>query len=150
MTHPLLGFLCALVLCGAAPGQAPRITKVDPPNWWAKMPKPMLLVKGEHLDGATFRLSDRKLHVERTVVSQNGHWAQVWLSGSPEKAETVEFVAERHGAAARMEYRFEQRKAGSDRASDKGGFAGFSSNDAMYLIMTDRFADGDPSNDQQP
>jgi neopullulanase len=150
MTHSLQGLLCALALSGVAPGQVPHITKVDPPNWWAKMPKPMLLVKGEHLDGATFRLSDRKLHVERTVVSQNGHWAQVWLSGSPEKAETVELVAERHGAAARMEYRFEQRKAGSDGASGKGGFAGFSSKDAMYLIMTDRFADGDPSNDQQP
>jgi neopullulanase len=150
MAHPLRVLLFGLVLSGTMIGQSPLITKVDPPNWWAKMPKPMLLVKGEHLDGATFRLSDRKLHVERTVVSQNGHWAQVWLSGSPEKAETVEFVAERHGAAARMEYRFEQRKAGSDGASDKGGFAGFSSNDAMYLIMTDRFADGDPSNDQQP
>jgi neopullulanase len=150
MTHSLRGLLCALVLSGAALGQVPHITKVDPPNWWAKMPKPMLLVKGEHLDGARFHLSDRKLHVERTVVSQNGHWAQVWLSGSPEKAETVELVAERHGATARMEYRFEQRKAGSDGTSPTGGFAGFSSKDAMYLIMTDRFADGDPSNDRQP
>ena len=149
MTHTLRGLLCALVLNGVALGQVPHITKIDPPNWWAKMPKPMLLVKGEHLDGAAFRLSDTKLRVERAVVSQNGHWAQVWLSGSPEKAETVELVAERHGAAARMEYRFEQRKAGSDGASSKGGFAGFSSADAMYLIMTDRFADGDPSNDQQ-
>ena len=150
MTHLLRVLLCGLVLSGAAVGQAPQMTKVDPPNWWAKMPKPMLLVKGEHLDGATFRLSDRKLRVERTVVSQNGHWAQVWLSGSPEKAETIELIAERQGAAARMEYRFEQRKAGSDGASGAGGFAGFSSKDAMYLIMTDRFADGDPSNDQQP
>ena len=150
MAHPLRVLLFGLVLCGTMMGQSPLITKVDPPNWWAKMPKPMLLVKGEHLDGATFSLSDRKLHVERTVLSQNGHWAQVWLSGSPEKAETVELVAERHGAAARLEYRFEQRKAGSDGASNKGGFAGFSSKDAMYLIMTDRFADGDRSNDQQP
>src|ERR1700710_557072 len=85
--------------------QAPVMTKVDPPNWWAKMPKAMLLVKGEHLDGASFKLSDRKLHVEKTVVSANGHWAQVWLSGSPEKAETVELVAERAGQSARMEYR---------------------------------------------
>jgi len=150
MTHLLRALLCGLVLSGAAVGQAPQMTKVDPPNWWAKMPKPMLLVKGEHLDGATFRLSDRKLRVERTVVSQNGHWAQVWLSGSPEKAETVELIAERQGAAARMEYRFEQRKAGSDGVSGAGGFAGFSSKDVMFLIMTDRFADGDPSNDQQP
>src|SRR5580692_3661090 len=150
MTHLLRAVLCGLVLSGAGVGQAPQMTKVDPPNWWAKMPKPMLLVKGEHLDGATFRLTDRKLRVERTVVSQNGHWAQVWLSGSPAKAETVELIADRQGAAARMEYRFEQRRAGSDGASRTGGFAGFSSKDVMYLVMTDRFADGDPSNDYQP
>jgi len=29
----------------------------------------------------------------------------------------------------------------------KGRFQGFSSNDLLYLIMTDRFADGDPTND---
>jgi neopullulanase len=146
----LLWLVCGLVLSGAAFGQvgdAVRIDKVDPPNWWAKMPKAMLLVKGENLDGATFRLSDIALRVERTVVSQNGHWAQIWLSRSPEKAETVELIAERHGVAARMEYRFEARRAGGSGAQ---GFAGFSSKDVMYLIMTDRFADGDPSNDQQP
>src|ERR1700723_1154862 len=150
MTHLLRVLLCGLVLSGAAVGQAPQMTKVDPPNWWAKMPKPMLLVKGEHLDGATFRLSDRKLRVERTVVSQNGHWAQVWLRGSPEKAETVELIADRQGATARMEYRFEQRSEARDGASRTGGDAGFSSKGLMYLIMTDRFADGNPSNDQQP
>ncbi len=123
--------------------QAPVMTKVDPPNWWAAMPKPMLLVQGEHLDGATFKLSDRKLRVEKTVVSANGHWAQVWLSASPEKAETVDLVAERGGVSARIAYRFEERKAAT------AGFAGFSAKDVMYLIMTDRFADGDPSNDRQ-
>ncbi len=123
--------------------QAPVMTKVDPPNWWARMPKAMLLVQGEHLDGATFRLSDRKLKVERTTVSANGHWAQVWLSGSPEKAETVELSAVARGETAKVEYRFEERKAASS------GFAGFSSKDVVYLIMTDRFADGDTTNDMQ-
>jgi neopullulanase len=150
MAFSLRSLLCVLVLSLAAPGQVPQITKVDPPNWWAKLPKPMLLVKGEHLDGASFRLSDKTLRVEKTVASQNGHWAQVWLSSSPVKAETVELVADRHGAIAQTEYRFEQRNAGSTGASPSTGFAGFSSKDTMYLIMTDRFADGDPSNDYQP
>ncbi|MCU1323153.1 MAG: Cyclomaltodextrinase [Acidobacteriaceae bacterium] len=131
------------LLGSVALAQSPVMTKVDPPNWWAKMPKAMLLVQGEHLDGAAFKVSDKKLRVERTIVSANGHWAQVWLSGSPEKAETVDVIAERAGQSARMQYRFAERKAASD------GFAGFSSKDVMYLIMTDRFADGDASNDWQ-
>ena len=45
----LLWLACGLVLSGAAFGQAGdavRIEKVDPPNWWAKMPKAMLLLGG--------------------------------------------------------------------------------------------------------
>ena len=30
-----------------ASAQAPRITKIDPPNWWVGLPDPMLLVYGE-------------------------------------------------------------------------------------------------------
>jgi hypothetical protein len=41
--------LLALVLTVSAFAQSPRIEKIDPPNWWARMPAPMLLVKGENL-----------------------------------------------------------------------------------------------------
>ena len=143
MLRKLLMVGVVAISSGVLLAQAPVMTKVDPPNWWAKMPKAMLLVQGQHLDGAAFKVSDRKLRVEKTTVSANGHWAQVWLSGSPEKAETVQLVAERGGQSARMEYRFEDRRPADE------GFAGFSSKDVMYLIMTDRFADGDASNDSQ-
>ncbi|MGA7158115.1 MAG: alpha-amylase family glycosyl hydrolase [Acidobacteriaceae bacterium] len=115
--------------------------KVDPPNWWAGMPAPMLLVRGEGLRGATFSVSDAALKVEKVVASENGHWAQVWLSASPSEAETVTLTARDGGEEAVARYRFEKRRAASD------GFAGFSSRDVMYLILTDRFADGDLRND---
>jgi glycosidase len=118
-----------------------RMVKVDPPNWFAGMPKPMLLVNGEGLSGATFTLSDAALGVEKTVVSENGHWAQVWLTASPKQAETVRLTAARGAAKAEVSYTFAARRAATD------GFAGFSSRDVMYLIMTDRFADGDAAND---
>jgi hypothetical protein len=34
---------------GQVAADALKIEKVDPPNWWATMPKPMLLVRGELL-----------------------------------------------------------------------------------------------------
>ena len=69
----------------AAAQDAVRMEKVDPPNWWAGMPAPMLLVKGEGLMGAAFTVSDAALRVEKVVPSANGHWAQVWLSASPKQ-----------------------------------------------------------------
>jgi len=141
----------SLVLCGAvcaqsvgAPssnGDVLTIIKVDPPNWWAGMPAPMLLVRGEGLQAATFSVSDRALKIEKVVASENGHWAQVWLSASPMKPETVTLRARSGDANAEVSYVFGSRRPAGD------GFAGFSSRDVMYLIMTDRFADGDRTND---
>ena len=134
----------ALAMAGTACAHAqtaPRIDKVDPPNWWAGMPKPMLLVRGEGFQGASFRLSDAHLKVERATVSENGHWAQVWLSASPAKAETVQLRVARGGDHAEAPYTFAERKPAS------AGFAGFNASDVMYLIMQDRFADGDLNND---
>ena len=133
---------CLLVAVGAARAQETlKVLKVDPPNWYATLPKPMLLVRGEGLTGATFRLSDPALQVERTTVSANGHWAQVWLSASPAKAETVQLEARRGREHVEQPYTFQARRAAGD------GMAGFSAKDVMYLIVTDRFADGDLNND---
>src|SRR5690242_19156069 len=74
------------------------ITKIDPPNWWANLPKPMLLVEGEHLEGAKFAVSDPSIAITRTRISDNGHWAELWLSASPAKPETVQIQAESNGA----------------------------------------------------
>jgi glycosidase len=117
-----------------------KLLKIDPPNWWAAMPKPMLLVEGERLDGAHFHLSDHALHLERTNISPNGHWAELWLASSPVKPETITIAVDGPNGKATSTYRFDERR------KSQSGFAGFSSKDVMYLIMTDRFADGDPSN----
>jgi glycosidase len=141
----------SLALCGAsgaqtaaAPSSKPdalSILKIDPPNWWATLPKPMLLVQGTGLHDATFTLSDLSLHIEKAVPSENGHYIQLWLSASPAAPETVTLTAHLGTAKVDAPYTFLPRHAPSD------GFAGFSSRDLLYLIMTDRFADGDPTND---
>ncbi|WP_260472998.1 alpha-amylase family glycosyl hydrolase [Edaphobacter aggregans] len=138
----MCGVFGAALVCGLgeAVAQAPRMTKVDPPNWWAEMPKAMLLVQGENLSGARFHVSDARVRVEKTKISANGHWAQLWLSASPVKAETVTITAQANGGTTTLPFTFAARRKSDD------GFAGFSSKDVMYLIMTDRFADGDATN----
>ncbi len=124
----------------AAANNLPSITKIDPPNWWASMPKPMLLLKGDHLDAAKFSLSDKALHIEHTHISENGHWAELWLTASPTKPETIKITAQNSAGRVNAPFTFAERRETRD------GFSGFSSKDVLYLIMTDRFADGDTSN----
>jgi len=64
--------LLVLPLVVHAQENTPRMVKVDPPNWWPAMPAPMLLIQGEHLDGAQFHLSDKALQVRRMHISETG------------------------------------------------------------------------------
>ena len=121
-----------------------KLIKVDPPNWFATLPKPMLLVCGKGLKDGVFTLSDRSLRIDKTVASENGDWAELWLAASPDRAETVQLTVTRGTEHEAMSYTFAARRDPQD------GFAGFSSADVMYLIMTDRFVDGDTSNDDSP
>jgi len=141
-SRSLRGYAVLLPMAAAiAAAQAPKMSKIDPPNWWATMPKPMLLIQGENLTRAQFRLSDTSIRVQRTKVSDNGHWAELWLASSPLKPETVTITAITASGTATSRYNFDARHKPTE------GFAGFSSRDTMYLIMTDRFADGDHTND---
>ncbi|QHN02611.1 alpha-amylase [Granulicella sp. WH15] len=132
--------LLLLLVASTAFAQSPVISKIDPPNWWPAMPAPMLLLRGENLAAASFTLSDKSLHITSTHISPNGHYAELFLSASPAHSEEVKITARNASGQTVTPYVFAPRRASSE------DFAGFSSKDVMYLILTDRFADGDASN----
>lgn len=140
MLSRFVAIILSLFFSGLSLGaQAPHIDKIDPPNWWINMPAPMLLVKGDHLNDGHFTAGP--LAIERTTISRNGHWAELWLSKEATAAGEITLKVETPQGKARVPFRFDVRRGTND------GFAGFSSRDVMYLVMTDRFADGDRSND---
>jgi glycosidase len=135
--------VCGLQKVGAqAGGGAPAIEKIDPPGWWVALPEPMLLVHGEHLKNAKFAVSGRGVGIVRTQASENGHWAFVWLRTANAAAQTLKITARNASGEAKSSYKLAERMDGAD------AHKGFSAADAMYLIMTDRFADGNTANDE--
>ncbi len=128
--------------CAAAPaGGAPCVYQADPPNWWTQMPSPMVLLYGRNLGGAYILATGRGISVSRTQFSANGHYAFVWLKSTAAGPQTIHISIATSGGSTSLPFRFAARTAAKDN------FQGFSAADAMYLIMTDRFADGDPAND---
>jgi neopullulanase len=120
---------------------APRIDKIDPPNWWSGFPDPMLLVRGENLGQAHFTVSGKAVSLLRSQVSANGHWAFLWLSTKDAPPQSLSIVAANSYGQARGTF------ALTARNRDPAAQRGLSSADALYLIMTDRFADGDVPGD---
>ena len=102
----------------------------------------MLLVHGENLNRARFTLDSNGVTLDRTQTSDNGHWAFLWLRASHAAPQTLWVTATNREGQARHAFKLARR------SRDPNAHRGFSSADALYLIMTDRFADGNPANNQ--
>jgi neopullulanase len=120
----------------------PGITKIDPPNWFTQLPNSLLLVHGQHLDGTTFTLRNTTAQITETTISANGHWAFLGFDAEAAKPGTMEIVATNAHGSVSMPYTLSALRPAAE------GPRGFGPADVMYLIMPDRFADGDPANDK--
>jgi neopullulanase len=134
----------AALLVSAAPAvpQAPVVEKVDPPNWWAdhSIDPVRLLIRGRHLAGA--RLDCPRLSCSAARVSPSGTYAFVDVTIPRGLAPGAYPLTLRTGSGSAPVPFVISQPLPSD-----GRFQGFGSDDVLYLIMPDRFADGDPAND---
>ena len=128
-------------------GAGPVITKVEPPEWWIGFPNPMLMLTGENLQSAKVTVSAPSVRVARTLEGRNGHYLFVWLdiskTASPEK---ITLEVSTAGGKGTAQLRLERRDPAGAGTSNRPGFRGFTADDVIYLIMPDRFADGDQAN----
>lgn len=125
-----------------APATAPRIDKIDPPDWFAGLPDPMLLLHGEGFKGARFQVAGKGVTLARSQVSENGHWAFLWLASTNKSHQQLQISAVNSAGKAQSLFLLKERRTSPQLHQ------GFNTSDAMYLIMPDRFADGDSTNDE--
>ena len=132
-----------LALSGLGAGQAPVVRKIEPPNWWVDfMPDLSLLLTGENLSGAHAATASKGVRILGSDASANGHYLFVRLQVLSPTPSTIllEVNTPSGSTSVRLPLLF--------RADSRSRFEGFSQDDVIYLIMPDRFADGDPSNNE--
>jgi neopullulanase len=123
---------------------APVVTKVEPPSWWVGLtPEVMLLLSGHDLEATHVECNLPTLRVSRTQATAGGNYLFVWLKIG---ADTKSGTAVCRITAPKGTTSFELPIAA--RAPKLGKFQGLSQDDVMYLLMPDRFANGDPTNDE--
>ena len=123
---------------------APTVTKVEPPNWWVGLtPDLMILLSGHGLQANKVTCNLPEVVVERTQATQGGDYLFVWIKFAPRmrSGTIVCRITTLHGDTS-FEVPVSNREATAKR------FHGLSSDDVLYLIMPDRFANGDPANDE--
>jgi len=147
---PRLLFVAALLFAGvsSAAAQMPEVLRSDPPGWWvgSSLNPIRILIRGRNLRGARaapvgggFRV------VGAPKVNGSARYMFVDVAIAPNAqpgARTLKISSPDGSTAAQFEI--------LPRLNRSGRFQGFSSDDVMYLIMIDRFSDGDQSNNDPP
>ena len=134
-----------LALSALVQAQAPAVRKLEPPIWWVNYtPEVTLLLTGENLTGAKAE-SSATVKVIGAEASANGHYFFLHLRLGPKLASgTIPLRLITSSGSTTVQFPL------LARADSHNHFEGISRDDVIYLIMPDRFADGDPSNDQPP
>ena len=123
---------------------AQQVTRVEPLSWWTDMKTPLqLMVQGSGISAYDVAIEGGK-GVSLTKVSKaespNYLFADVEIAPNAEPG-TYYIVFTKDGESFKYPYEIAAREKGSaERRS-------FTTADIIYLIMPDRFANGDESND---
>ncbi|WP_234734074.1 glycoside hydrolase family 13 protein [Tellurirhabdus bombi] len=144
-----IGWLCLvsyITVAGALAqtGAPPAIQRIEPTNWWVGMKQTtlQLLVYGPQAGTMTYSINYPGVQLVKTHQVENPNYAFLDLTIAPTtKAGTLQIVGKAAGKSLSRAYELKARSR-----EPKG--QGVNSADFIYLLMPDRFANGNPSNDK--
>jgi glycosidase len=138
-------FLICFLVCTVLQAQkAPAITRVDPTNWWVGMKNPnvQLLVYGPQVGTMNYTISYPGVRLVKTSKVENPNYAFLDLYiAATTRPGTLNIIGRNAGNTIAQTYELKARTK-----EVKG--TGLTAADFIYLIMPDRFANGDASNDK--
>ena len=142
----------ALISCGEQTAFDPdtvadagsRVDRVEPLSWWTGMKTPLqLLVRGENISSCDVRMEGGKgISVSAVHKADSPNYLFVDVEISQNAAPGTYWIVFDNGSEIfKYPYEIAARCEGSAKRKS------FTTGDMIYLIMPDRFANGDPSND---
>lgn len=119
------------------------VKKMEPQFWWAGMTNPELqiLLYGNNISNCKVTLKGQEIKLQEIVTFQNPSYMLIYLDVADAAPQTFQIELKNGKETKNISYELKARDANSrDRV-------GFNSTDVLYLIMPDRFANGNPNND---
>ena len=122
----------------------PNVTRIDPTNWFAEMQDPtlQLMVYGKDIKFADVTTDYPNVKIDSLVRLDSPNYLLVYLNlkGAKPGEVTLTF-SNKNGKKTTKKFQLKAREmAGVDRK-------GFDISDVLYMLMPDRFANGNPKND---
>lgn len=126
--------------------QTPVIQKVAPTFWWAGMNNPELqiLLYGENIATNDVAITAEGVELREVVKQENPNYLLVYVDLKDARPQTFHIKLKKGKKETIVPYELKQRRP------DAANVMGFDASDVLYLIMPDRFANGNPQNDIIP
>jgi len=142
----MLRKLLVVISLFIALGISAQIERVEPSFWWIGMKNTrlQLLIHGTEICNRKVIINYPGVKILKTNRACSPNYLFVTLEINPKVAKAGSFkiqLTEPEKANLTITYELKNRQADSWKR------AGFSSNDVVYLLMPDRFANGNPAND---
>ncbi|KAF0150895.1 MAG: Alpha-amylase [Ignavibacteria bacterium] len=137
-------FFAVLLFCITLSAQNISISKIEPPNWWTgmKLNKIQLMVYGNNLADISAKFDNPKIKIECVHKIKNSSYAFIDIiipaNISPKD---YRLIISKGKETASFAFPILKRESKTNR------YKGFNSKDVIYLLMPDRFANGDVTND---
>jgi len=120
-----------------------EIDRIAPNFWWSGMKNPELqiMLYGKNIATSAVSVTGKNIVLKETVRQDSPNYLFLYLDLTDAPAQTFNIVLTQGKKKTAVPYELKQRvRKGSD-------IQGFTSEDVLYLIMPDRFANGNPGND---
>lgn len=134
------------LLGGHTAVRAGVVRKVAPTFWWAGMKNPELqiLLYGDAIASSEVSLSGEGVVLKEVVRQENPNYLLLYVDLSEAVPQTFDICLKKGRKTTAVPYELKRRtRKGTD-------VEGFTSSDVLYLIMPDRFSNGNPENDIVP
>lgn len=117
--------------------------KIDPTFWWSGMEETelQLMVYGDNIASYKPEISSTNIRIKEVVTLESPNYQLIYLDISNSQPEQFNIVFKGTNGSHTVQYELKERNP------DRFDIKSFDSSDVLYLIMPDRFANGDPSND---
>lgn len=125
--------------------QKTSIERVEPPHWYIGMHESelMLMVYGQNIASLTPEINHPDITLSRCTKTENPNYQFIYLHiGKQAKPGTLQILfTQNNKTVLSYAYELKKRKTGSAERNS------FTSADVIYLLMPDRFSNGNPLND---
>jgi len=119
---------------------------IEPAFWWSGMQESelQLMVYGNNIADYKATITSPHVYLKESVALESPNYKLLYLDISKSVPETFDIVFTNGKKKIAIPYELKQRNP------SRKDIKGFDSSDVLYLIMPDRFANGDPTNDKIP